>query len=834
MRARILSATLLTTTMLAGLPLAVQAQETEDNGIEVIVTAQKRSERLSNVPIAIQALTTKKLDQLNIGNFNDYALQLPNLSFQTTVPGSTNVYMRGVATGGDGNHSGSLPSVGVYLDEQPVTTIGGALDVHIYDVARIESLAGPQGTLYGASSQAGTLRIITNKPDSSGFYGRFDAEANSIDGGESGGKLEGMVNIPLGSRAALRVVGWTETVGGYIDNVPGSRTFLGDPILGPDGDDDDTDPDVTGYAPGLTVDNDAFVEDDFNDLSLSGARAALKVDLTENWTATASLMGQTQKTTGIFGMDESVGDLQVQRFYPDYAKDRFVQAALTVQGKIGNFDVTYATATMDRKSSSSSDYTDYAEAYDVAYEGVGGLANYFYLYDSDGDTIDPRQYIDGSYDYGKTSHELRLASPQDQRLRWVAGVFVQEQTNHIFQNYIIPGLAPEMSVNGWPETLWLTLQDREDKDTAIFGELTYDVTPTLTLTAGLRAYEYENSLVGFYGFGRNPDGPAWNGAGSSGTGVAGCYTSNGKTVRQNYDDETTGTLLPGVVPGTPCTNLGDYTAGGVVPKVATGDGTTYRLNLAWKPQANRLYYVTMSNGFRPGGINRRGDFDYQPDYLKNLEAGWKVTLYDGTLRLNGAVYHQKLESFQFSFLGENSFTQIRNGPDATIDGVELDVVWSPTAQLTLTASGAYNNATTDEDMCADILLACSDPDNAILAPAGTRLPVTPEVKLSGSARYTWTDSAYRPFIQAVGAYQSEISSDLRVDNAAITGELPSFATLNLSAGMEWSTWSLEAYISNLTDERGQISRYVACSICERPYAVVIQPRTFGIRLGSKF
>lgn len=123
------------------------------------------------------------------------------------TPGTNVVYMRGVASG-DGNHSGSLPSVGVYLDEQPVTTIGGNLDVHIYDIARIESLAGPQGTLYGASSQAGTpIRIITNKPDPSRFYGTADAELNTIDKGGQGGKLEAMVNLPPSPSAALRVSG---------------------------------------------------------------------------------------------------------------------------------------------------------------------------------------------------------------------------------------------------------------------------------------------------------------------------------------------------------------------------------------------------------------------------------------------------------------------------------------------------------------------------------------------------------------------------------------------------------------------------------------------------
>ncbi|HXG81850.1 MAG TPA: TonB-dependent receptor plug domain-containing protein, partial [Sphingomicrobium sp.] len=133
---------------------AATQQATEGEGEVIVVTAQKREENLQNVPISVQAIGTRRLDQLNISNFEDYTKQLPSVSFQTAAPGFTTVYMRGVASGGDGNHTGSLPSVGFYLDEQPVTTIGGTLDVHIYDIARIESLAGPQGTLYGASSQA--------------------------------------------------------------------------------------------------------------------------------------------------------------------------------------------------------------------------------------------------------------------------------------------------------------------------------------------------------------------------------------------------------------------------------------------------------------------------------------------------------------------------------------------------------------------------------------------------------------------------------------------------------------------------------------------------------
>ncbi len=155
-------------------PAAAASPDTpQSDEQEIVVTATKRAENLQSVPLSIQALGTQRLEEANVSNFNDYTKLTPSVSFQTTQPGVTNVYIRGVASGGDGNHSGSLPSVGVYLDEQPITTIGGTLDVHIYDIARIEVLRGPQGTLYGASSEAGTIRIITNKPDKNRFLRRL-------------------------------------------------------------------------------------------------------------------------------------------------------------------------------------------------------------------------------------------------------------------------------------------------------------------------------------------------------------------------------------------------------------------------------------------------------------------------------------------------------------------------------------------------------------------------------------------------------------------------------------------------------------------------------------
>ena len=191
---------------------SLMAQDTSTLG-EVIVTAQKREQSLQDVPISIKALDSQTLDELNIQGFKDYVQFLPTVTMAASDgagSGYNAVYMRGIATGGDGQATTSLPSVGMYLDEQPITTIQGNLDVHLYDIARVEALAGPQGTLYGASSQAGTIRIITNKPDPSGFAASYALEGNYVDAEEPGYVAEGMVNLPIGENAAIRLVGWVQ------------------------------------------------------------------------------------------------------------------------------------------------------------------------------------------------------------------------------------------------------------------------------------------------------------------------------------------------------------------------------------------------------------------------------------------------------------------------------------------------------------------------------------------------------------------------------------------------------------------------------------------------
>lgn len=825
---RSFTAFLMGSSMLVASPALAQepapAADTGDN--DIIVTAQKREESLQSVPLSIIALGTKKLDQLNITNVDRVTLLLPSVSIQTTQPGTTKIYFRGVASGGDGNHSGPLPSVGTYLDEQPVTTILGTLPIHIYDIARVEALAGPQGTLYGASSQAGTIRIITNKPSTAGFEGRVDGEINTVKNGDVGGRLEGMLNLPISANAAFRVVGWYQRDAGFIDNVASTRSFLGDPILNAGGN-------LIGNQPGITVNNAQFVKRNFNESETYGGRAALKIDLDDNWTVTPTVYYQEQRNKGVFGYEPSVGDLQVQRFYPDYSNDRFVQAALTISGKLGNWDLTYAGAYLDRKINASSDYTDYAEAYDSLYANYtddsgaflcSGIRGCFSFVNNAGQQIDPRQYTLSAPKYRKLSQEFRVSSPTDARFRVIAGLFYQRQVNDIDERYVVPNLAANRSVNGLPGILWLTKQKRVDKDYAVFGEAAFDITPQLTLTAGGRGFIYDNTLIGFFGFGS----PSAVG----GPGVGRCFR------------DAAGNLLPAAIAPAPCVNLGDQgltTAGTptstVRPRQADGQGFTHRLNLTWKPSKDFLLYGTWSRGFRPGGINRRAGLDpYGADYLTNYEVGLKSTLLDGKLRFNVAAYLQEWRTFQFAFLGQFSFTQIQNGPNARIKGIEFDANLVPFEGLNLSVSGAYTDAKTSTNLCfaSSTAANCGSAAN-IQTPTGTRLPITPQFKGNATARYTFgIGGDAKAFVQGIVAHASSASSDIRPAFAAVYGRLSDYTTADFSAGIDFGRFTGELFLANAFDERAEVSRGTACSVCDRVYVNIVTPQTLGLRLGAKF
>src|SRR6266705_950139 len=296
--------------LLAAMPAAYAQQAPATAGAtaggleEVVVTAQKRVENLQDVPISVQVLDTAKLEQLNIVNIDDYVKFAPGIAYVrgegqggNGEPGESHIYIRGVVSGGT-NHSGSQPSVGEYLDEQPVTTIDGNVDVHIYDIQRIEVLEGPQGTLYGASSESGTVRIITNKPDPTKVLAGFDVQGNQILSHGNGYEAEGFVNIPITSDMAVRLVGWAEHNGGFISNVAGTNanacitngvrtfpTWSGAPSSYPN-----VTPCVASAPIGAgAITNAAYVKKDYNPVNTKGRRAALRWNLGER-TVTPTFM----------------------------------------------------------------------------------------------------------------------------------------------------------------------------------------------------------------------------------------------------------------------------------------------------------------------------------------------------------------------------------------------------------------------------------------------------------------------------------------------------------------------------------------------------------------
>jgi len=555
------------------------------------------------------------------------------------------------------------------------------------------------------------------------------------------------------------------------------------------------------------------VKKNFNDTDTYGGRAALKIDLDDSWTVTPTVLYQHLKSDGNFSYDPKLGDLNIDRMFPEYRKDKYVQAALTVQGKLANFDLTYAAAYLDRRTHTTQDYTDYTDTYDQAYASDGGLANYNYYQDSAGNTIDPRQFIDATGHFKKMSHELRIASPSDKPFRVLAGAFYQRQSNDIFEDYQVKNLAPLLSVNGRPGTLWLTKQERIDKDYALFGEANFDITPKLTLTAGGRLFKYDNSLFGFAGFGRNP------------------------------------TFLGGSLPGTPCSNVANFEDGHLVPQRNKGHGFTHRLNAQYRANRDTMLYATWSRGFRPGGINRRIGAKYAPDFLTNYELGLKLTMAGGAVHWNSAVYHQIWRNFQFSYLGLNSLTVIQNGRDATINGIESDISYVG-GGLSLNAAAAYNDAKTKGNVCAKLgdpdpncatnFGTALDPDfDVVAAPSGTRLPITPKFKASATARYSWVAfGATKAHVQTGLSYQSSARSALRtfdprvgVDPNSFLGKLRSYALVDVATGLDWRNFNVELYVRNLFDKRNDLSRFTACSICTRTLVVPGTPRTIGLRAG---
>jgi iron complex outermembrane receptor protein len=802
------------------------AADTADTGAlqEVVVTAEKRTENLQDVPLSITAIGNERLEQLGVQDFNDYVKFLPSVAYQSGGPGFARVFMRGVSSGDNGNHSGPLPSVGVYLDEQPITTIQGALDIHVYDIERVEALAGPQGTLYGASSEAGTVRIITNKPDPKAFKAGYDLQGDTVRG-QGGYVAEGFVNVPVSANAAVRLVGWAEHDGGYIDNVPNHFTYPTSGICLAN----------SSPAPAGCVSSPELAKRRFNDVDTYGARAALKVDLSDNWTLTPTLMGQKTDAHGSFVVDPTIaGGLSTSRYYPDSITDKWWQLALTLEGRISNFDITFASGYLKRDDHTQSDYTDYSFLYDKQTTYISYFTN------DAGQPIDPSQFILGTDGYRKFSNELRITTPKENRLRFIGGLFTERQQHYIVQDYLVNQLPTDKSVTGWPQTLWLTDQIRVDRDYAVFGELSYDLTPKLTATAGYRFFRYDNSLDGFFGFGFNN--------------VYGSHSGERATTFQpdgTRNADGTGCVKPGILGG-PCIDLANE-----VKK----NGSTPKFNLTYKFDPDHMVYATFSKGFRPGGINRRTQAPpapslatYDPDFLKNYEVGFKTAWLNNHLRFNGAFFWEDWKNFQFGFLGQNSFTIVRNAGSARIRGAEQELQWAVTSGLTITAAATELDPKLNEDFCLDTNPATGTPyplatcPSWDAVPSGTQLPTTPKFKGNMTARYTFPIGDAEAHLQGAYVYQSSSNSQLSPAANALIGTQSAYGLFDFAGGLTKGSFSAELFVDNVFDKRAEVFRFAECTIfggstgffpgtpiCAlKPLANINTPRMFGLRFGQRF
>jgi len=798
-------------------PAPAQAQDDSSPILEeIIVTAQKREQNLQDVAVSIQVLGNEQLENLGITAFQDMIQFLPTVSYQTGAPGGpgfAQIYMRGIVSGGDGNHSASMPSVGYYLDEQPVTTINQILDIHMYDIARVETLAGPQGTFYGQGSQSGTIRIITNKPEMGVSTGGYDLEANATEYGDPGYNLNGFWNFPLGERAAIRLVGWHKEIGGFIDVVPTTMTF-----------------------PGPTTSTiDSVAEENQNEATTTGLRALLKIDLNDNWSVTPGIVAQNSDQDGYWESNPQLfGDLETGRFWPATGTDDWYQASLTLNGSIGDVELVYAGAYLDRDQDYEYDYSDYTEQWafqGADYETRGEQWCVYYSdrltpNDPDGfpaECVVGTQHVGARNRFSRNSHELRLQSSADQSLRWTAGLFYQSQEHNFDLQWIVPDLDPARTVVLPPSssdryggtTVWQTYQIREDNDTAVFGELAFDFSDKFTGTVGARYFEYDNSIYGFNGFAEH---------------CTGQYI-DGEFVEIPADE--------GGEMQYPCFDTR------ILDNVVEGDDWAFKVNLQYNIDDDKLIYVTWSEGFRSGGANRarvEGLETYTPDFVTNYEFGWKLLLGDGSVRFNGAVYRLDWDDFQFGFLDFDisNLTIVENVGNSSTTGVEWDLTWAPNDNNTLSFSGSYNDA----ELTTDFWRRPNAPPNPPTAPKGTPMPYVPELQFTGIWRSNFEIASMPSFFQAALSYTDERWNDLEVTNVPARQKMDAYTLVNISAGIEREFWTASLYVNNLFDERAQID------INDPGYGDDVEgydhppghvwttatnrPRSYGVRFGRRF
>jgi outer membrane receptor protein involved in Fe transport len=841
---------------------------------EVIVTATKRSASASDIPIAVSALGESTLDELRVSVFTDYLVQLPGVTAGGAGPGNNTIYIRGLASTTPATSiagvAGLAPNVAFYLDEQPLAQPGRNLDVYAADLERVEVLSGPQGTLFGSSSQAGTVRLITNKPKIGVEEANFKMGTAFTKGGDMSYNAEAVYNAPITENAALRAVVYYDQKGGYIDGVAGtlntsesgryrSADFVrsnGVPV-GPTRQGFQAGADLSGVN---FIDANALVEDNQNDSSYFGFRLSALVELNDDWSLLAGYAHQELDADGVFLADPTLGGIRAQTYEQQRLDDDFDNFSWTLKGRLGALEALYTGAYTTRTAEQRLDYTDYLFVgqylpyYICDYSVYGGLAPV-------GTCQAPNLYGGIESNLDVQTHEIRFNTPAEKRLRATFGGFysdlvLNERVNFNYpgnkfvrygantigfpDNFRFPGPGYSSDDTAFgPDTIFRNDTSRPDEQLGVFGEATFEFSDQFALTAGARWYDIKVDLEGtanasFCNLFSQED------RNSFGTDINDLYDGDG-----SYTFTRTCSGVDAAIRGpyTLSDSLADLqaTLGATqgqrvfnelrAPDKAETDGVIMKFTGTWTPNDDMLFYATYSQGFRPGTLNRPGGatqgaytvpFALDTDDVDNFEFGWKTTLADNQIRLNGSAFFvdvSKLQTTIFDPSIVNLFFS-DNAANAEIKGVEGDITWAPKSMSGLTVNAAFSVL---DSQITEVLTPTDD------VRVGDSLAFAPGFQGNLRARYEWeTASGLTAHVMPQLVHSGSSFSDIIIINRDM---ISGWTTLGLSAGLTGDNWSGELYVDNLTNEKFELSRTF---INDRERVAYGRPMTIGARVSYNF
>lgn len=855
----------LATTILSSAALATAASGLAAAQVETItVTATKRESSTQTIPIAVNALGERTLDELRVDVFTDYLQQLPGVTAGGSGPGQNTIYIRGLASTTPNlttaGVAGLAPNVAFYLDEQPLAQPGRNLDVYAADINRVEVLPGPQGTLYGASSQAGTVRMITNEP----VIGEFEASASFgtsfTENGEMSNNVEAVVNFPVADNFALRGVVYVDNQGGYIDNVAGTRTaresarFRAAGTMRSNGVPVNTN--RAGFQAGsdlsgvtfLEANNSGLVEENFNDTTYQGFRVSGLWDINADFSLRVTHTQQSLESDGVFFSDPTLGDLEIQRYEQDELEDSFHNTAWTLEGRLGMLDAVYTGAYTDRQTDQRVDYSDYLFVGQyLPYYICDGSVSYPGAADPAGTCQPPNLYVRSTTETTVFTQELRFNTPEDRRVRATFGGFFSDLELAERNDFTYPGSVNAVLFgqtgfsDNFPFTTGYTSDPgpfpagvifrndvlRTDLQYGIFGEATLDVTDQFAITVGTRYYDIEVDLEGSanssFCNGFQPDVNAF------GTDISDLYNGDGAvTFRGSCNTADHITYTDPNAPGIPASVAAALSA----PDAARTDGFIFKATGEWTPREGLLFYATYSEGFRPGLLNRPGGaagpngftvpFALDTDEVTNYELGWKLDLADNQLRFNGNAFFVDIERLQTTIF-DPSITNLffsDNAANAEIRGFEGDVTWAPSDMPGLTVTGAFSFLDTE---ITEVLT----PTNDVLV--GSELAFAPNFQGNIRARYEWDlENGLRAHVMPQLMVSGDSVSDVVEINKV---DLEGYTMAGFSTGLTGDQWSVEAFVDNLTDERAELSNNF---VYDRERVTIARPRTWGVRVRVQY